>query len=112
MSSRHPGATRTFDIVRAAKKTEARIARKRFIPIVLGVLAVSAGMAVGGRLGSGIAAGGLLLLAKRVDRRAIARWLRRRADELPPSRSRARDEVDQASWASFPASDPPAFSGR
>jgi hypothetical protein len=102
MTRRDLGAGRTFDLMASARRTEARQTRRHVAPIVLGAAAVGVGIAIGGRLGSGIAACGLIV-AMRALRPASKRWLaaRRRND---------RDSaLDRAVEATFPASDPVAF---
>jgi hypothetical protein len=102
MKRRDLGAGRTFDLMASARRTEARQTRRHVAPIVLGAAAVGVGIAVGGRLGSGIAVCGLLLTARAL-RPLSKRWLveRRRGD---------RDTaLDRAVEATFPASDPVAF---
>jgi|SRR5688572_10394183 len=112
MTTNDPGAPRTFDLVRSARKSQARVARKRFVPLAIGAAVVTAGVIVGGRVGSGITLCGLFLLARTVDRRALKHWLEGVAKGQLRSPNRDDDSVDVASWQSFPASDPPALSHR
>jgi hypothetical protein len=99
------GTARTFDIVASGRKTSARQTRRRVGKLALGAGVLAAGIAVGGRLGSGIAVLGVYLFARALE--PLKPALMRRLKGRDPH---ADEQVDQALWETFPASDPPALS--
>jgi hypothetical protein len=105
MAKKDLGAGRTFDIVASGRKTNARHVRRHVAKLTMGATVVAAGIAVGGRLGSGIAVCGLYLFARAL--KPLTPALLRR---LKGHDARRDEHVDRALWESFPASDPPAFS--
>lgn len=107
--------TGTFDIIAMAKRVDGRIKRKRAARIVSGVAVAAVGIARGGILAPILVLGGAALFVRGVtDRplRATAQrvklWL---TTPQRPFGGGTRDLVDESSWQSFPASDPPAYAG-
>jgi hypothetical protein len=101
---------KTFDILQINRNALARTRKKQARSLVVGGVLIGFGLARRSWLSIFAVAYGVELLVEGLTGRPLSRHLQQAWRELNAPRHRfgngTRDRVDEASWESFPASDP------